>query len=103
MGFEFDFYNWANEKVLHHRVPVRFSLSICTYGERENINIVDAKYSKSSTTTVKCLNTLMYTNTHTHTHTVCVHNTLYYVSINICICDRLWENPAYGIFCENRV
>ena len=19
------------------------------------------------------------------------------------ICDRLWENPAYGIFCENRV
>ena len=18
-------------------------------------------------------------------------------------CDRLWENPAYGIFCENRV
>ena len=21
----------------------------------------------------------------------------------VCICDRLWENPAYGIFCERRV
>ena len=23
--------------------------------------------------------------------------------VHVAICDRLWENPAYGIFCENRV
>ena len=32
-----------------------------------------------------------------------IHVGLKFLLSGIDIYDRLWENPAYGIFCENRV
>ena len=41
----------------------------------------------------------------THALHACFNSLSEYSSLvtPLTICDRLWENPAYGIFCENRV